>query len=55
MSNWKDLLNADPTDWLLEESNPSVRYFALRWLLDKPETDPEVVAASEAIAQSEPV
>jgi len=53
--NWKDLLHADPTDWLLEESNPSVRYFALRWLLDKPESDPEVVASSQAIAQSEPV
>jgi hypothetical protein len=55
MQNWKDLLNGDPTDWLLEESNPSVRYFALRWLLDKPEGDPEVAATSRAIAQSEPV
>ncbi len=55
MTNWKDFLNADPTDWLLKESNPSVCYFALRWLLDKPESDPEVVAASQAIAQSEPI
>jgi len=55
MKNWKDLLSADPTDWLLEESNPSIRYFTLRWLLDKPESDPQVVAASQAIAQSEPV
>ena len=39
-------------DWLLEESNPSVRYFALRWLLDRSEDDPEVAAASQAIAQS---
>jgi hypothetical protein len=55
MRDWKEILHADPTNWLLEESNPSVRYFALRWLLDKPEGGPEVVAASQAIAQSEPV
>jgi hypothetical protein len=55
MSNWKHVLKGDPTGWLLEESNPSVRYFALRWLLDKPQSDPEVVAASQSIAQSEPV
>lgn len=53
--NWKNLLHADPTDWLLEKSNPSIRYFALRWLLDKSEGDPEVKAASQAVAQSEPV
>ena len=53
--NWKSLLNADPTDWLLEPKNPSVRYFALRWLLNKSESDSEVAAASDAIAQSEPV
>lgn len=53
--DWKTLLNDDPTAWLLEESNPSVRYFTLKWLLDKPETDREVSAVLEAIARSEPV
>lgn len=55
MTNWKSLLNRDATDWLLEESNPSVRYFTLRWLLDKSESDKEVVKAKQAIAQSAPV
>jgi len=55
MSNWKTVLNADPTDWLLEPSHPSVRYFTLRWILDRPEDDPEVVLAAQAIAQSAPI
>jgi hypothetical protein len=55
MTNWKSFLKDDATDWLLEESNPSVQYFTLRWLLDRSESDPEVVAASQAIAQSAPI
>ena len=55
MTYWKSTLNGDATEWLLEESNPSVRYFALKWLLDKPENDADVLAAQEAIAQSDPV
>jgi hypothetical protein len=55
MTDWKSLLNDDATHWLLEESNPSIRYFTLRWLLDKSESDPEVVAASQMIAQSSPI
>lgn len=55
MNHWKDHLNTDPTDWLLEESTPSVRYFVLQWLLDKASDDPEVVAAQEAIRTYEPV
>lgn len=42
-------------DWLLETDNPSVRYFTLRHLLDKPEGDAEVRAAKGAIMDSEPV
>ncbi len=55
MNNWQTYLKGDAVNWLLEESNPSVRYFTLRWLLDKPEDDADVVAAQEAVAQSEPV
>lgn len=40
--NWKSVLNADPTDWLLEKDNPSVRYFALTNLLEMPEDSAEV-------------
>lgn len=45
-------MNADPTDWLLEADNPSVRYFALTELLEKPETDPELLAAKADIMQT---
>lgn len=55
MERWKDLLKNDPTDWLLEETNPSVRYFTLVNLLDRPADHEEVVAAREAIRESEPV
>ncbi|XHH07579.1 MAG: nitrogen fixation protein NifH [Candidatus Bathyarchaeia archaeon] len=49
MVNWKAQLKADPTDWLLEEDNPSVKYFTLTTLLDKPQTDVEVQKAKKAI------
>ena len=47
----------DPLPWLLEldEANPSVRYFALRDLLDLPEMDGEVQKARSAISQTGPV
>ena len=51
MSNWKAMLKADPINWLLEEENPSVRYFALKDILDKPENDPEVRQAKHKIMQ----
>ncbi len=41
--------------WLLEPSNPSVRYFTLVDLVGRRPTNPEVVAARAAIAESEPV
>jgi hypothetical protein len=55
MRSWKSLLNDDPTDWLLEESNPHVRYYALRWLLDKPESNTQVNRTRQSIARSVPV
>lgn len=30
MSNWRTVLKADQTNWLLETENPSVRYFTLK-------------------------
>jgi hypothetical protein len=43
--------------WLLEPdlANPGVRYFALRWLLDKPPDDREVVEAQAAVMRTGPV
>ncbi len=42
-------------NWLLEESNPSVRYFTLRELLEYPEDDPQVQQAKFSIMQNGPV
>ncbi len=55
VAGWPDLLADDPTDWLLEEDNPSVRYYALRSLMELPDDDRQVVAAKQAIMQSGPV
>jgi hypothetical protein len=49
MSNWKLLLNADPTDWLLVEDNPSVRYLTLVDILGRPASDPDVLKARRDI------
>ncbi|MFQ6057467.1 MAG: nitrogen fixation protein NifH [Anaerolineae bacterium] len=55
MMTWKGVLKADPTDWLLEPENPSVRYRTLTELLNRPQDDPEVIAARAAITTSKPV
>jgi len=55
MTNWQDFLSKSPIKWLLEKENPSVRYFALRDLLDKEETDSEVREARAAIPSSKVV
>jgi hypothetical protein len=34
MGDWKSRLKAEPTNWLLEEDNASVRYFTLTDILD---------------------
>ncbi len=49
MSDWKSFLKADPTNWLLEKDNPSVRYFALSQILDKPRSSSEVQEAKKEI------
>jgi hypothetical protein len=49
MDKWRSYLKADSTEWLLEEDNPSVRYFTLTDILEKAQTNPEVIAAKKAI------
>ena len=49
MENWKNLLKNNTTEWLLEEENPSVRYYTLTDLLEKPEDDSEVVTTKKQI------
>ena len=57
MPGWKDKLNGDPVPWLLENdrSQPAVRYYTLRDILDRDENDSEVRAAAAAIMTSGPV
>jgi len=49
---WKDNLKEDRTEWLLEPSDPSIRYWALKDLLDLEEDDLDVIAARDAIMES---
>jgi hypothetical protein len=55
MDNWKSLLNKDPTNWLLEKNNPSVRYFTLSEILEKPENDHQVKTTKDEIMKKGPV
>ena len=55
MSRWKSILKADTIDWLLEGDNPSIRYWTLKDLLDKRETEPEVAEAKGKICESKEV
>ena len=52
MSDWKSVLKVNPIDWLLEKDNPSVRYFTLTDILEKPESAPEVREARMEIMQA---
>ncbi|MCK4247548.1 MAG: nitrogen fixation protein NifH [Methanomicrobia archaeon] len=49
MSDWKSLLKVDPTDWLLEEENPSVRYFTLTDIMEKSSSDPDIQKTKRTI------
>jgi hypothetical protein len=42
-------------EWLLEESNPSIRYFTMRDIIGKNEGDQEMVALKQAIVESKVV
>lgn len=52
VDNWKAALKADPIEWLLEKDNPSIRYFTLKELIDKPESNLEVAEAKTAIMKT---
>jgi hypothetical protein len=57
MNNWETHLKANPLPWLLEPDpeNPSIRYFALTDLLDRPADDLEVSAARRTVMTTGPV
>jgi hypothetical protein len=52
MIDWSRIFRESPVDWLLENANPSVRYFTLRDILGKSEEDAEVTATRKAISES---
>jgi hypothetical protein len=52
VSDWRSILNADPTEWLLERENLSVRYFTLTEILDKPENNILVKKTKEDIMKT---
>ena len=52
MNNLKSILKTNPTDWLLEKNNPSIRYFTLRDILEKPKEDLELREARQEIMKT---
>jgi len=50
MQSWKKHLNGDPLPWLLDPENPSVRYWTLVDILDRPADDSEVQETRTAVA-----
>jgi hypothetical protein len=55
MANWQDMTSKSTVEWLLENENPSIRYFTLLDLFDKKETDSEIREAKAAIPSSKTV
>jgi len=51
MQNWKKHLNRDSLPWLLDPENPSIRYWTLIDILERPANNSEVPEARAAIAQ----
>ena len=52
MIEWSKIIKESPMNWLIDKNNPSIRYFALRDILEKPENDLEVKEAKKAIPES---
>jgi hypothetical protein len=52
---WKHVLKADPTEWLLEPKDPSIRFWALQSLEGRELDHPDVRETQDAIMESTPV
>ncbi|MDA8218926.1 MAG: nitrogen fixation protein NifH [Dehalococcoidales bacterium] len=55
MGNWRDVLNADPLPWLLDDKDPAVKHLALCQLLGRPADDPEVASSRRAAMGTGPI
>jgi hypothetical protein len=52
MISWPQIFQQSPINWLLEKSNPSVRYFTLHDVVGNPEDYVEMVNARKSIVES---
>lgn len=52
MSNWKSMLKAGQIAWLLESDNPSVKYFTLIDIFEKPRKGTDVRKAKKQIMET---
>jgi hypothetical protein len=52
MKKWQRYLKADPTEWLLEDDNPSVRYFTLKRIFGLSEQHKDVRRARQHIMET---
>ncbi len=53
--NWQAQLKGDPLPWLLDQSEPGIRYLALRHLFDLPAGDPQLLQARRAAHTQGPI
>jgi hypothetical protein len=53
--SWAGCLKKYPLEWLLNPSNPSVKYWTLKQLMDKPKNDTEVQSAQNNLMESSTV
>ncbi len=51
--SWEEFSNQETIDWLLEKENPSVQYWTLQQLQDKPETSPEVKKSQDSLMKTQ--
>jgi hypothetical protein len=47
--DWKNVLKADPTGWLMQQAKGLDRYYILREIMEKPEDDAEVSSLRKAL------
>jgi hypothetical protein len=51
--SWEEIVSQEVVDWLLGPENPSVRYWALQQLEDRPIVDPDVKETQDAVMVSQ--
>jgi hypothetical protein len=52
---WHEQLNGDTLSWLMEDDEPGARYLALRYLVDLPGDNPDLLSAQERAYTEGPI